>query len=285
MSFSDSSQKMHATHQNTPPMTIMRDEQKGKSNIICMDTSEQLHRNENVTEFEDLFKAQRSAMDYQYFGNYTLRRQQVQDEILLHMIGPNLWDQVLNAGNATPWVIYTAGVFGAGKSHVIRALKFDGTISFQAKYLHIDPDMIKFRLPEMETYLEENELTASARLHKESTFLALLLERWALSRRIPIIVDGSLQDATWYTSWFAQLQRTEHYKVMLIKVNVALDVAQARCESRARTTRRHIPLDLLVRTYEKCNLSFAQLANKVDLALEIDNTNSQHFIKKIYFNL
>jgi hypothetical protein len=242
---------------------------------------------------QSAYLAERDKMDYTYFPRYAPERQAVQDTIVTRLLTARPFSsvaamaamaavdlpRVLMRGqlahitdSGSPTVMYSAGIYGAGKSHVLRWLHTTGCLDLSA-FVLIDPDQIKYLLPETLEYLKEDASTAASRVHMESTFIALLAEHAALARGLHMIVDGSLQNGAWYKEWFAQLRR-DYPKVRIVLVQVtgvSLATAARRCEKRAQQTGRHIPMDKLQlmapRTEESCRL----LSPLVDVHIQVDN--------------
>ena len=66
-------------------------------------------------DFHGIYRHQRERMDYSYHVNYVRSRQLLQDEIVSY------WrSEGIRADR--PWVIFTAGAMGAGKSHTAHSL-------------------------------------------------------------------------------------------------------------------------------------------------------------------
>jgi hypothetical protein len=61
---------------------------------------------------ESVFARERAALDLNYHGIYTVQRQKLQDGIV---------QQVVSEGHAqeAPWIVFTAGPMGAGKTHTV----------------------------------------------------------------------------------------------------------------------------------------------------------------------
>lgn len=59
----------------------------------------------------------RSDRDHAYHGNYVRPRQAIQDKLITSI----LWDDWTPRSTSTsnPWVVFTCGAMGAGKSHVV----------------------------------------------------------------------------------------------------------------------------------------------------------------------
>ena len=85
----------------------------------------------------------RGALDYAYHKRPILARQHLQNTILRKVL---LNDKALPREGAAPWIVFTAGAMGVGKSHALLSLHAEGLFpldTFQA----IDPDKLKGELP------------------------------------------------------------------------------------------------------------------------------------------
>ena len=75
----------------------------------------------------------RQRLDFDYHGNYSKARQLMQDHLINDVVGNGysegrstgrMWGGV--AGEERPWIVFTAGAMGAGKSHTIHWLSDNG---------------------------------------------------------------------------------------------------------------------------------------------------------------
>jgi hypothetical protein len=147
---------------------------------------------------------------------------------------------------AIQWAVFTAGAMGAGKTHCLRTLAERGLFpplpnstlaasqltspssvgqppltsssrqlhpapskaSGRAGFVHVDPDVIRYLLPEMAGYLERDPETAGTLTHKESCLVAEVLTLAALrdERCLSVVVDGSLRDTEWYSDLFRRIR-------------------------------------------------------------------------------
>ena len=112
-------------------------------------------------EFVGCYQGIRKRLDYAYHPNYHPDRQLFQDELVGQLL-----DKV--EPNPKPWIIFTAGAMGAGvciflqplshllafaagKGYVMKHLTNERVIDL-TDYGLIDPDAIKYQLPEMDGY-------------------------------------------------------------------------------------------------------------------------------------
>jgi Zeta toxin len=71
-----------------------------------------------------------------------------------------------------PWIVFTAGAMGAGKSHVIHWMSQRGSFPLP-DIVQIDPDLFKCGFPEWESYVAHSPLEVSELM----SLLSLTLSR------------------------------------------------------------------------------------------------------------
>ena len=75
----------------------------------------------------------RASLDEAYHGQYCRARQVLQDELISDV------NRRIKGGQASPWIIFTAGAMGAGKSHVFSWMAERGVVPMQEVQI-IDPE-------------------------------------------------------------------------------------------------------------------------------------------------
>ena len=170
------------------------------------DQSTEQNYNVQDLEFHGKYTSLRSKLDYNYHSNYSKSRQLLQDSII---------DSILNATfildqqgqvcgtPSQPWIVFTAGAMGAGKTHSLRQLASRGRFPLHS-FVTVDPDDIRHHLPEFSHYLKTNPERAGEWTRKEAGFVAELLTQVALEQGKNVLVDGSLRDASWYRRYFSE---------------------------------------------------------------------------------
>lgn len=208
----------------------------------------------------------RQQMDYSYHHRYGADRLV---DVHKPLIQQSLSTDVIRVDPLTcecgeealerPVIVFLAGPYGSGKSHLLRHPELSFRLSSlvpsgrSSEWLHIDPDAVRRRLPELPQYLREDPWTAGARTHAEATYIAETLERLALSRGLNIIVDGSLQDAAWFREvhWPWIRQHHAQYRIGVWLVQAEWPQVLERCLQRCEETRRCIPLSRIREAYER----------------------------------
>ena len=89
----------------------------------------------------------RKTLDYSYHSNYTEARQRLQNLIIDDMMKSALITDK-NGDMCTtptePWLVFTAGAMGAGKSYTIKSLVAKERFPLLA-FVSVDPDEVKVR--------------------------------------------------------------------------------------------------------------------------------------------
>ena len=132
--------------------------------------------------------------DSELYKNYSRERQWLQDVIVEDFLD-NVEDPNMCITPSEPWLIFTVGVRGAGKLHTIHDLVKTGRLPILS-FVQVDPDAIRRRLPEFETYdkMLVNDLT-----RKESGFIAELLLCAAVQNGRNVVFDSSMRDSAWFS--------------------------------------------------------------------------------------
>lgn len=204
-------------------------------------------------------------LDYSWHSHYSPDRQALQDAII---------SEHLRTGTAQgrPMAVYLSGPMGAGKSHVIRHLHRERAFRLDS-FVSIDPDRIKFMLPEAARLVEQDRLSAATLLHRESTYVSEVIERESLRRQKNLLVDGTLRDTEWYRRHFARIRADfSHYRIVLLSIRAPPEVVYARAAKRAQVTGRVVPKAVLDDAIDKAPKSFEQLAPLADYSAVIDNS-------------
>jgi Zeta toxin len=237
------------------------------TNMAKLVPTDELYASHNQV-FVGKYKDARRTLDYLFHVNYTEERQIIQDKIV---------DQFVNCGcsGKRPWLVYTAGPMGAGKSYTMKWLSNQGDFPL-ASFVIVDPDRIKSLLPEMPSYIAMNRSLAGSLTHKESGFICELLERECMLNSKNILVDGSLRNADWYMNTFARI-RAEFpiYRIAILLVTASQDTVYRRAARRARITGREIPKSVLDDAISQVPRSFQELAPLADFSAVIQNDHDK----------
>ncbi|KAL7565359.1 hypothetical protein ACA910_013581 [Epithemia clementina (nom. ined.)] len=212
-------------------------------------------------------------------------------------------DKGNNNTTTTPqWIVFTAGVMGAGKTYTLEWLHRQAYFPLH-DYVVVDPDHIRRSLPEFHDYLrheqqqrqlERHEQRQLERHHQhdtvtddddesshslagewtrqEANLVTEILTQAALQQGRSVVVDGTLRDATWYQVYFQQLRQTySHLQLAILHITAPPKAVYQRAKNRAKVTGRVIPQALLQSVMEQVPASVQILRQQVDLFVELYN--------------
>eukprot|EP01064_Diplonema_japonicum_P017272 TRINITY_DN2532_c0_g1_i13.p1 TRINITY_DN2532_c0_g1~~TRINITY_DN2532_c0_g1_i13.p1 ORF type:complete len:468 (+),score=87.98 TRINITY_DN2532_c0_g1_i13:108-1406(+) len=226
------------------------------------DTSDvfQVNNRDVYGEYETI----RKTLDFNYHGNYSKTRQAVQDIAVSDVVlGGEL--------KSEPWLVYTAGAMGAGKSHVIRWMSDHGYFPLP-DIVQIDPDRFKEMLPEWQGYVEHDPMQAGGRMRKESGYLVEIAQHKAMDMGKNVWVDGSLRDGEWYARQLKIIkEKYPHYRVAIIHVLADFDIVVNRADERGVSTGRYVPVEEIKDSFERVPLVVEELSKLCDFVAHIRN--------------
>ena len=244
---------------------------------MCIPSSESIRSLEQSTAdlyqsddfiFAGDFTESRSKVDFSYHSNYQIERQLLQDRII---------HKYLRFGKSvdSPKIIFTAGVMGVGKGHILKKMSESKQIDLQ-DYLWIDPDQLKDELPEMKIYVKLDPKRAGTKLHKESGFIQEIILSEALKQNKNIIVDGSLTSLIRHKMFFESIHRDyPHYTIEIIYVIADLEKIQARIQRRGDATGRFVPMEKVEQAFHQIPKTVEALTPLVSRVIIIDNNKEE----------
>lgn len=214
----------------------------------------------------------RKLLDYSYHSNYKKERQWLQDAIINDILKTaELTD--INGNKCTtptePWLVFTAGALGAGKSHTIRTLKEKGRFPLMA-FIFVDPEAIRERLPEFRMYVDQCCVEEMTR--KEVGYIGEIIALSALQRGMNVLIDGTLRDSDWHKQYIERLRKDfPSLKIAILHIVAPKEAVLGRAEKRAAETGRVVPIDVIEKTLEQVPQSVAALSPLVDYTCELNN--------------
>ena len=212
------------------------------------------------------YRSIRAGLDTGYHGMYSVARQQLQDGLLDDAMCS------IKGGKADPWIVFTAGAMGSGKSRTFDWLTERGIVPLQEIQI-LDPDMFKASLPEWNGYIKRDKTSAGALTRRESGYLLEIAQESALRQRKHIWVDGSLRDGEWYSREFERIQTEHpHYKIAILHVVASREKVMERVAHRAAITGRHVPEKEIDDSIARVPRSVALLAPLVSFLAVVDNS-------------
>lgn len=112
-------------------------------------------------------------------GNWSEERQKLHQQIIAkHFEGVSPVEN--------PTVIYMGGGGASGKSTMLKT----GQIGNFDNYVKVDPDKIKYELPEMNELIAKGDRMAAATVHEESSYLAREIGKIASAKKYNVVFDG-----------------------------------------------------------------------------------------------
>uniref|UniRef100_A0A6U6D9L2 Zeta toxin domain-containing protein n=1 Tax=Odontella aurita TaxID=265563 RepID=A0A6U6D9L2_9STRA len=177
------------------------------SGYSLLHSTEQNYCSDEMT-FHGPFACVRKRLDYTFHKNYTIFRQQFQDDLILQrfsrpLIVNNV--RVSQRNVSPPWIVFTAGPMGAGKGYVLDKLGTDGKFPLES-FVKVDPDEIRRDMPEFMHYAKYDPTVAGHHTRKEAGYIAEIITLAALQSGKNVIVDGSVRDYQWCKRHFSHLR-------------------------------------------------------------------------------
>jgi hypothetical protein len=176
----------------------------------------------------------RKTLDYAYHKNYNRERQILQDAIINETLNRV---QVVDANSGEvcttptePFLVFTAGAMGAGKSYTLKRLQENGRFPLSA-FVIVDPDEIRQMFPEYSLYVTQNPAKAGESTRKEAGYIVEILTLAALQAGKNVLVDGSLRDWEWYSIYYERLREEfPSLKIALLHVVAPREAIFARAK-------------------------------------------------------
>jgi len=219
-------------------------------------------------EFHDI----RVNIDSSWHGSYARSRQLFQDELIKEALGLNRTSDARGRETSPSWIIFTGGAMGAGKGYTMNWMTKMGIIPIP-NLRHIDPDVFKRKLPEWKYYVKLNPATAGSMTHLESSMLVEIAQEVALRQNMNIWIDGSLSNHEWTISHLRRIRESfPNYRIAVVHVSADESTIMQRCERRAKSTGRVVPLEKIRHSLESSLRTVKMLAPPlVDVVVMVRN--------------
>lgn len=216
-------------------------------------------------DFNSRYTEIRAGLDIAYHGVYSAERQRLQDVLVDAVVG----DQ--QPAQRVPWIIFSAGPMGAGKSYSVKWMAEKGILPL-SHVVQVDPDIFKRALPEWPGYVAANPRTAGSLTHRESGYLVEIAMEAAMREQQHIWVDGSLRNATWYEEVFRNIRkRHPDYQIAIFYIVAPKETIFKRCAARSLATGRHVPEQEILDSIERVPRSVSLLQKHADFLVVIFN--------------
>ena len=228
----------------------------------------------NDMDFYGPFAHIRKILDYNYHRNYRRSRQLFQDALISDILNRAMIVDKNGSVCTTPtepFLVFTAGAMGAGKSHTLRELRKANRFPLLA-FVQCDPDEIRSCFPEFSIYVEHDALKAGEFTRKEAGYIVEILTLAALQAGKNVLVDGSLRDFTWYEQYFASLRvQYPHLKISILHIVAPKSAIFQRAKEREILTGRAVPKETLESAFEEVPKSVSKLKSCVDYYCALNN--------------
>lgn len=216
----------------------------------------------------------REKLDYTYHKNYCESRQHVQDNIVY-----NFLEDKHIIKDDKPWIIYMAGLMGAGKGITLKWLIDCDKLPPNIKNaIRIDPDDLRMYLPE-HSLLQTNKYTKdvySSITHKEVCYISEIIKYEALKRNASIIIDGTCKDHNYIKHTFDEIRNIySNYKIAIINVITQEHIAIERSLLRGSSTSRTVPIETIKKASLLIPISIEKLRPYVDFIVSFNNDECQ----------
>lgn len=227
-------------------------------------------------EFYGPFEEFRASLDFSYHGNYTKERQAFQDKIVQKCLGGTMiYDRnngIVGKKAEDPWMVFTAGVMGAGKGYAMGQISSRGDFPVES-YVTADPDDIRSHFPEYHLFAVNNPKLAGDLTHREAGYITEIVSAAALKRGFNVMVDGSLRDWEWYQGYFDSLKKDyAKLRIAILHITAPRETVFERAKKRGKLTGRVVPIETLELCMKQVPISVSKLSPKVDFFCELDNS-------------
>lgn len=201
-------------------------------------------------------------------GEYTPERKRLHKSIVDEFVGQGK----VVPKNRKPVALFMLGITASGKSSVRKKVKNDPFEEFGT--VEVDPDAVKWKLPEYRQALDASARDAAKMAHKESSDVASEIGRRAVQERRNVIFDGTGRNLEKMKRQIAEAKKAG-YDVRAIMPHVPVDEALRRADARAEQTGRWVPHDVVKEMAPKVVSNFLKLAPEFGNTMLFDNSGSE----------
>lgn len=162
--------------------------------------------------------------------------------------------------------IMTMGAPASGKSSGLRTVDLK-------RFVSVDPDGIKEKLPEYKKATEDREKTfkgAALMAHEESSAIAKRITKEAIEKGHNVLIDGTGANAASMKKKIAELKKAG-YHVHVVMSHLHEDEGVRRAKARAEQTGREVPEGVIRSAYKSVPKNFAAIGKEADSFHVMDN--------------
>lgn len=197
-------------------------------------------------------------------GHFTPERQALHDEIVRQAV-----ENVPRSDH--PRLIMMGGGPAAGKTAMIES----GAVKLPEQYVHIDPDVMKSKIPEVAEMKAAGDDTWAAKSHEESSYLSARVLAAAYETQRDAVMDGTGDSSLEKLNGKIDRGRQAGFRVEGNYITVDPDTAVARATARAQKTGRVVPETFIRDTHGSISRVFPQAAQKFDQLRLFDNNGAK----------
>lgn len=169
-------------------------------------------------------------------------------------------------------ILYLMGGGGAsGKGDVLDRLMKNKVID-GSNAVHLDPDIIKTRIPQFSQIVAAGDSRAAEVVHEESSWIAKAVLAKSMEGRLNIIYDSTLGNPD-KTVNLIDDAHARGYEVRLFGVTADPEVAVRRAVERGKESKRYVPVQAQLAAHRGFSAGFEQYVEKADTVALYD-TNS-----------
>lgn len=227
---------------------------------------------DDTAPFRGPYAHLRKELDHKYHARYRKERQWLQDSIIEDILEANLPDDFSTCVTPRePWLLFTVGPRGAGKKHVINQLVREDRLPLLG-FVRVDPDEIRRRLPEFDSYSNNSPCLVDELTRKESGFIAELLLLAALQNGRNVVFDGSMSDPNWHLKLVEKLrQQYEMLRFGIIHITAPTKSLLQRAQKKFQDTGRDVTQDAVISYIQQIEDSVNIVKQYVDFCAKIHN--------------
>lgn len=207
---------------------------------------------------------------YKKDGKYTPERQKLHDAIVKKIVD----SATKPPAGVKPVAILMGGGSASGKGTVRSGIIMPKAAADGMTPGICDSDDIKNEMPEYELFKQQDIESAAYRVHDESSDICNEAIKACVKEGKNLLFDGTMKNYDKYSSIINMLH-DNGYEVQIVGVDVPLEEAYKRSDSRAEHTGRTVPHSIIAGSHGGFALTLPDLVDLVDGSILYDNNNGR----------
>lgn len=221
----------------------------------------------NSDKLPDKYKPYASTLDmYKQDGKFTEERENLHIKIIDEFLGEALNDERFK--DVKPNAIWIGGGAASGKS-VSRNTLISIHEKKGKKFVVIDVDEIKKKLPEYHEIIDFNKEEAANFVHKESQQIGDKIIDVCIKNKLNYALEGTMSNWLSYFNWFDD-HKKDGYKIHIGISTCPVELALEREKERSERTKRKVNEKFLRESHKGSTISAFTLMKKADSMVIID---------------